>query len=51
MKVSVATTRRMITGLLLAQQIEAGSYDGLWDGEAKAAVVGKVGDKEEAAAA
>lgn len=29
---SVATVRRMITGLLLAQAIEAGEYDKAWDG-------------------
>lgn len=30
MKTSVATVRRMITGLLLAQQVEAGDHDKAW---------------------
>lgn len=37
---SVATVRRMITGLLLAQAIEAGQYDKAWDGSAEIIVNG-----------
>lgn len=35
LKASVATVRRMITGLTLAEAIEAGQYDGQWRPEGK----------------
>ncbi|MBA2739111.1 MAG: helix-turn-helix domain-containing protein [Nocardioidaceae bacterium] len=50
LKVSVATVRRMLTGLLLAQQVEAGMHDGKWNGADKSVVVGNVGEQEAAAA-
>jgi len=49
LKLSVATVRRMVAGLLLAQQVEVGVHDAKWNGVDKSVVVGKVG--EEAAAA
>ena len=48
LKVSVATVRRMLTGLLLAQQVEAGMHDAKWNGQDKSVVVGKVGEEEAA---
>jgi hypothetical protein len=51
LKVSVATVRRMVTGLLLAEQIEAGDHDGKWKPEDKSVLVGKVGGGDKAAAA
>jgi hypothetical protein len=39
MNASVATIRRLITGLLLAQAVEAGDYDAKWDGKAADLVV------------
>lgn len=36
---SVATVRRMITGLLLAQAVEAGQYDKSWDGTDGAEII------------
>lgn len=42
---SVATVRRMITGLLLAQAIEAGQYDKAWDGTEGAEIIVNGADK------
>lgn len=39
LKASVATVRRMITGLILAEAIEAGEYDGQWKPEDKTLVL------------
>lgn len=36
---SVATVRRMITGLLLAQAVEGGEYDKAWDGTEGAEII------------
>ncbi|MGC4940781.1 hypothetical protein [Kribbella sp. DT2] len=36
---SVATVRRMITGLLLAQAVEAGEHDKAWDGTEGAEII------------
>ncbi len=49
LKVSVATVRRMATGLLLAKQVEAGDHDSKWNGEDAKVVVGKVGEEDKAA--
>lgn len=39
MNVSVATVRRFITNLLLAQEVEAGKYDAAWNKDSKEVVV------------
>jgi hypothetical protein len=42
---SIATVRRMITGLILAQAIEAGQYDKAWDGTEGAEIIVNGADK------
>lgn len=39
LKLSKATVRRLITGLLLAHAIEAGAHDAAWDGTSGASVL------------
>ncbi len=46
MKTSVATVRRMITGLLLAQQVEAGDYDKGWKPEDTSLVLSETKAKQ-----
>lgn len=42
MNVSVATVRRFITNLLLAQEVETGKYDAAWNKDSKEVVVHEV---------
>ncbi len=43
MHTSVATVRRLITGLLLAQAVEAGEYDAKWDKATNEVIVNGTG--------